>query len=134
MSSQSKSYPGRVLAMLPALIAVMCSFAIPAAAQDEHATKWELYGGYSFAYPGATPSVSSNGVQNGIVWAIENHNGYGVLRAYDATNVSFELYDSNQAANGRDHFGYRKFVPPMIVNGKVYVVTNYNVVVFGLLH
>jgi hypothetical protein len=78
--------------------------------------------------------VSSNGLQNGIVWAIENRNGKGVLHAYDSTNVSFELYDSNQAANSRDSFAYWKFVPPMIANGKVYVVTTYTVVVYGLLH
>jgi hypothetical protein len=87
-----------------------------------------------FPYPGATPAVSSNGLQNGIVWAIENQNGNGVLYAYDSTNVSFELYDSNQAPNHRDNFSYKKFGTPMIANGKVYVGTNYNVAVFGLLH
>jgi hypothetical protein len=88
----------------------------------------------SFAYPGATPSVSSNGAQNGIVWAIENQNGFGVLHAYDTTNLPTELYDSNQAPNSRDHFNDNKFVPPMIANGKVYVGTVNSVAVFGLLH
>jgi hypothetical protein len=88
----------------------------------------------TFPYPGATPSVSSNGAQNGIVWAIENQNGLGVLHAYDPTHLGSGLYDSNQAANNRDTFPYRKFVPPMIANGKVYVATNNYVVVFGLLH
>ena len=87
----------------------------------------------TFAYPGATPSVSSNGSQNGIVWAIENQNGAGVLHAYDTTNLPIELYDSNQAPNSRDHFSYGKFVPPMIANGKVYVGTQTSVAVFGLL-
>jgi outer membrane protein OmpA-like peptidoglycan-associated protein/opacity protein-like surface antigen len=53
MSSQSKSHPGRVLAMLTAMIAVLCMFAGLAAAQDQPAPKWELYGGYSYFYPGA---------------------------------------------------------------------------------
>jgi len=53
MSSQSKSYLGRVLAMLAAIIAVLCTFASLAAAQDQPAPKWELYGGYSFFLPGA---------------------------------------------------------------------------------
>jgi hypothetical protein len=88
----------------------------------------------TFGYPGATPSVSSNGAQNGIVWAIETQNGAGVLHAYDTTNIPTELYDSNQAANSRDHFTFNKFVPPMIVNGKVYVGTANSVAVFGLLH
>jgi hypothetical protein len=87
----------------------------------------------SFPYPGATPSVSSNGAQNGIVWAIENQNGLGVLHAYDTTNLPTELYDSNQAPNSRDHFSDGKFVPPMIANGKVYVGTKSSVAVFGLL-
>jgi hypothetical protein len=87
----------------------------------------------SFPYPGATPSVSSNGAQNGIVWAIENQSGAGVLHAYDTTNLPTELYDSNQAPNSRDHFSDNKFVPPMIANGKVYVGTKYSVAVFGLL-
>jgi len=88
----------------------------------------------SFPYPGATPSVSSNGAQNGIVWAIENQSGAGVLHAYDTTNLPSELYDSNQAANSRDHFSDNKFVSPVIANGKVYVGTKYSVAVFGLLH
>jgi len=87
----------------------------------------------TFGYPGATPSVSSNGVQNGIVWAIENQNGTGVLHAYDVTNIPTELYDSNQAANSRDQFSDNKFVAPMIANGKVYVGTANSVAVFGLL-
>ena len=88
----------------------------------------------SYPYPGATPSVSSNGAQNGIVWAIENQGGTGVLHAYDPTNLPTELYDSNQAPNSRDHFSDNKFVPPMIANGKVYVGTTNSVAVFGLLH
>ena len=86
----------------------------------------------SFAYPGATPSVSSNGSTNGIVWATEN-NSPAVLHAYNAANLN-ELYNSNQAAGGRDHFGDgNKFITPMIANGKVYVGTTRGVGVFGLL-
>jgi hypothetical protein len=86
----------------------------------------------SFAYPGTTPSVSANGTSNGIVWTVGNA-GTGVLYAYDATNLTTELYDSNQAANGRDHFTDNKFITPMIANGKVYVGTPTGVIVFGLL-
>ena len=53
MSSQSKSHPIRVFAMLPAMIAVLCTFSALAAAQDQPAPKWELFGGYSFLYPNA---------------------------------------------------------------------------------
>lgn len=86
----------------------------------------------SFGYPGATPSISANGTQNAIVWATENTNP-AVLHAYNAKTL-VELYNTNQAANGRDHFGAgNKFITPMIANGKVYVGTTSGVGVFGLL-
>jgi hypothetical protein len=86
-----------------------------------------------FPYPGATPSISANGNANGILWAIENTNP-AVLHAYDATNLAAELYNSNLAPAGRDHFGNgNKFITPTIVSGKVYVGTTTGVGVFGLL-
>ena len=89
----------------------------------------------SFAYPGSTPSVSANGTKDGIVWALESAaNASGVLHAYDATNLSHELYNSNQAPNKRDAFGLgNKFITPMIANGSVFVGTTNGVAVFGLL-
>ncbi|MGA9970718.1 MAG: immunoglobulin domain-containing protein [Candidatus Acidiferrales bacterium] len=86
----------------------------------------------SYPYPGGTPSISANGTTNAIVWVVQNSGG-GVLRAYDATNLATELYDSNQAPNSRDHFADNKFITPMIANGKVYIGTPNSVVVFGLL-
>ncbi|MGA8223196.1 MAG: immunoglobulin domain-containing protein [Candidatus Acidiferrales bacterium] len=86
----------------------------------------------SFGYPGSTPSISANDTSNGIVWAIENAGG-GLLHAYQAGNLAQELYNSNQAAGGRDNFSNNKFITPMIANGKVYVGTPTGVVVFGLL-
>jgi hypothetical protein len=86
----------------------------------------------SFGYPGVTPSISANGTSNGIVWAVENSTP-AVLHAYDATTLN-EMYNSNQAANGRDQFGSgNKFMTPTIVNGKVFVGTPNGVAVFGLL-
>lgn len=86
----------------------------------------------SFEYPGATPSISSNKGKNPIVWAAENTDP-AVLHAYDAYSLA-EIYNTNQAANGRDQFGAgNKFITPMIVNGKVYVGTTTGVGVFGLL-
>ena len=88
----------------------------------------------AFAYPGATPSISANRAANGIVWAVENSNP-AVLHAYNASDLSQELYNSNQAANGRDHFGAgNKFITPTVAHGKVYVGTTNSVGVFGLLH
>ena len=89
--------------------------------------------GTAYAYPGTTPSISANGATNGIVWAIENVNP-AVLHAYDALNLATELYNSNQAANSRDHFGAgNKYIVPTIANGKVYVATANSVAVFGML-
>ncbi len=91
----------------------------------------------TFSYPGATPSISANGTNpptNGIVWAVENSSGLGVLHAYDASNLATELYNSNQAPKGRDQFQDNKFITAMIANGKVYVGTPTGVAVFGLLN
>ncbi|PWT98451.1 MAG: hypothetical protein C5B51_29315 [Terriglobia bacterium] len=86
----------------------------------------------AFGYPGATPSISANGNANGIVWAAENTNP-AVLHAYDATDLH-ELYNSNQAAGGRDHFGTgNKFITPTIADGKVFVATTTGAGVFGVL-
>ncbi len=88
----------------------------------------------NFPYPGATPSISANRGSRAIVWAVENSDP-AVLHAYDANDVSRDLYNSNQAANGRDHFGSgNKYIVPTVVNGKVYVGTTNGVGVFGLVN
>jgi outer membrane protein assembly factor BamB len=77
----------------------------------------------TFRFPGATPSISANGTAYGILWAAENADN-AVLHAYNARDLSQELYNSNQAPNSRDHFGSgTKFGVPTIANGKVYVAT-----------
>jgi len=86
-----------------------------------------------FSFPGATPSISGNSAANLILWATENSSP-AVLHAYKAQDLSVELYNSNQASGGRDHFGDgNKFITPTIANGKVYVGTTNGVGVFGLL-
>jgi len=88
--------------------------------------------GNRFPYPGATPSISANGTSDAILWAAENTSP-AVLHAYDAENLATELYNSNQASGGRDHFGNgNKFITPTVINGKVYVGTRAGVGVFGL--
>jgi hypothetical protein len=92
--------------------------------------------GPSFEYPGTAPAVSANGSSNGIVWAHENvpNPAPAVLHAFDASDLSHELYNSSQAPNGRDQFGAgNKFITPVIVGGKVFVGTQNGVAVFGLL-
>ena len=86
-----------------------------------------------YAYPGASPSITANGATQGIVWAIEKaSSGNAVLHAYDATNLTSELYNSSQ--NAGDAAGSAvKFTVPTVVNGKAYVGTQTSVAVYGLL-
>jgi len=87
----------------------------------------------TFTYPGATPGISANGTSNAILWATENTTPV-VLHAYAATNLTDELYNSNQAPGGRDQFGVgNKFITPTIASARVYVGATNNVGVFGLL-
>ena len=72
---------------------------------------------------GTTPAVSSNGSNNGIVWAVDHGSPFStpaVLHAYDALDLSHELYNSSM--NSADTAGLGiKFTAPIVVNGKVYV-------------
>jgi hypothetical protein len=90
----------------------------------------------SYAYPGTTPSISSWGNVNGIVWAYENATTNGnpaVLHAYDALDLRKELFNTTENAV-RDQFGRsNKFITPMVANGKVYAGSQDSVGVFGLI-
>ncbi|HSU53178.1 MAG TPA: hypothetical protein VLT36_03880 [Candidatus Dormibacteraeota bacterium] len=84
-----------------------------------------------FSYPGANPSVSASGNRNGIVWALAPGNS-AVLTAYNATNLTVELYNSTTAGQ-RDQLGPSiKYAVPTIANGRVYLATHGVVSVFGL--
>ena len=87
----------------------------------------------TFGFPGSTPSVSSQGASNGIVWATERASGSAsVLHAYDATNVGTELWNSN-SGSGNQAGQSVKFTVPTVANGKVYVGTAGEISVYGLL-
>jgi len=115
----------------------------------------------AFGFPDVSPSVSSEGTSNGIVWAIDAGlygyaspnappvngqavncypapvpaacTGPAVLHAYNATNLAMEYWNSS-IAGVRDQAGAAvKFVPPTVANGKVYVSTRTEVDVYGLL-
>lgn len=104
----------------------------------------------SFGFPGAIPSVSADGSvaggsTTGIVWAVETYYPpamsparsapppYAVLRAFDASDVSRQLY-SSLTAGSRDKAGLATVFPntPTIGNGKVYVGGNGELTVYGL--
>jgi len=58
----------------------------------------------------------------------------GIVRAFDATDVSKELWNSQQNADRDDIGNYAKFCPPIVANGKVYVATfSGQLQVYGLL-
>ena len=83
---------------------------------------------------GANPVVSSDGSSDGIVWALDNTNLWNaptVLHAYDAANLSVELYNSAQVPG--DAAGNAEvFTSPLVVNGKVIVTGVNTVTVYGL--
>jgi uncharacterized protein (TIGR03437 family) len=86
----------------------------------------------AFSYPGAVPAVSANGSANGIIWLTDSSYG-GTLRAFDASNLTLELYNSRINAS-RDGMGpFVRFSTPVIANGKVYAGTGNSLAVYGLL-
>jgi hypothetical protein len=91
----------------------------------------------TFGTPSPTPSVSSNGTTNGIVWALDTNGIYlndpQVLVAFDATNLGSQLYSSSSNLARDNPGGAVKYTVPTIANGKVYVPAAYRMSVFGLL-
>jgi len=94
--------------------------------------------GVAFGSQGASPAVSSNGASGGIVWVVDTSgldaasSAPAVLHAYDATNLARELY--NSSAKAADAAG--PAVPlavPTVANGKVYVGTQNELSVYGLV-
>jgi hypothetical protein len=79
---------------------------------------------------GTTPFISANGNSDGILWMIDEGQPLGTasptsatLRAYDAGNLSNELYSSPSS----DQLGYGiKFSSPIVANGKVYISTGHD--------
>jgi hypothetical protein len=92
--------------------------------------------GTFFGYPGPTPSISANGTSSGIAWALQTdayNSGSTILHAYDATDLSKELYNSAQNSTRDDAGGAVKFTVPTVANGKVYVPAVKQLSVYGLL-
>src|SRR5207249_6989057 len=90
-------------------------------------------GSRRYIFPGATPSISANGTNNGIIWALHMGNP-GILVAHNATNLTNEIYNTTQAAGNRDGLTNGvKFTLPIVANGKVYVGSQFSVYVLGLL-
>jgi hypothetical protein len=112
------------------------TFATPASAQSTALAPGGM--------PGGMLSLSANGgtAGTGILWAALSRSGDanhapqpGLLRAYDASNVTRELWNSEQNS-ARDRLAnFSKFSTPTIADGKVFVATLSNkLAVYGLLN
>jgi len=96
----------------------------------------------TFNFPGATPTISANGISNAILWAL-NGDGWvdgsgpespAVLYAYNAANLSAgSIYNSNENLTRDNPGGAIKFAVPTVANGKVYVGEAGELSVFGEL-
>jgi hypothetical protein len=91
----------------------------------------------TFNYPGATPEISSNGDVDGIVWTVAVSGRVqggppAELRAYDARNVSIELYDSGRAGKHDQPAAGTKFSVPIVAEGMVYFGTQTELEAYGL--
>ncbi|SPE31810.1 conserved exported hypothetical protein [Candidatus Sulfopaludibacter sp. SbA3] len=111
---------------------VLCEFALTNGRLSPEPVR---RGTQRFRNPGAIPVISANGVRNGIVWAVRTktaaeHDVEGVLQAYDASDVSHLLYNTEGT---KDHPGLSlRLTMPMIANGRVYVASHDAVSVYSL--
>jgi outer membrane protein assembly factor BamB len=77
----------------------------------------------AFGFPGAVPSISANGTEDGIVWIVDSE---AHLRAYAAADLLHPLLDTGSLG------GYVKFSTPTIADGLVFVGTQDSLVILGL--
>jgi len=90
----------------------------------------------TFGHPGTTPSLSAVGTSNALLWTIRRSSATtpAVLHAFDPNNIHTALWDSSLAPNNRDAAGVAvKFTVPTVANGKVYIGTQTELDVYGLL-
>ncbi len=91
----------------------------------------------SAIYPnrGGSFAVSAYNNTNAILWAIQDNgtSSPGTLFAYDATNLANELYNSSESGNRDTLDSAAKFSIPLVANGKVFVTSQSQLTVYGLL-
>jgi outer membrane protein assembly factor BamB len=89
---------------------------------------------------GGMLSISSNHGASGIVWATTPTNNDanqkivpGILRAYPATDLRHELWNSYRNRDRDDLGNFAKHAPPTVANGKVFVASfSQHVSVYGM--
>jgi hypothetical protein len=109
------------------------AFRYDPASQQINPTPVSTTGAWDVGYPGASPSISANGTSNGILWALRNNGTDADLRAYEAADLSNELYDSELSPQ-RDQAGPSvTFGVPTVADGWVFVGARGEVDIYGLL-
>jgi hypothetical protein len=90
--------------------------------------------------PAATPIVSADGTSNAILWVASTKewdetqmNRPSILHAYDATNITHELYNSEQNSARDRGDNTVRFAIPTIADGRVFLGTRGHLDVYGLL-
>ena len=89
-------------------------------------------GGYKTSF-----ALSANGGQKGtgVIWALIDNptTKTSILHAYNAENLAQELWSSGNYPLSEQLQGRGTYIPPTVINGKVYVPTSANMLsVFGL--
>ncbi|GCF06725.1 hypothetical protein [Dictyobacter arantiisoli] len=84
----------------------------------------------TYNFTGGNTVISSNNgaAGTGVLWVIDP---LGILRAYDPTNLSRELYNSNSGRDSLD--SYVKFSTPIVANGEVFVGTKTSLTIYSTL-
>lgn len=105
---------------------------------DKGELRLSAYSSTRFENPGATPSVSANGNNDAIVWAIATKTWNGpalpaTLYAFDANKIDQPIYTSEQNSQRDRAAMATRFVIPVVVDGRVYFGTRGEVEVYGLL-
>jgi hypothetical protein len=89
----------------------------------------------TFSARGGETAVSANGNSNGILWALQSNGDSlpGTLHAYNPANLASEYWNSDQAGTRDQPDPWLKFTPPLVANGRVYVVSQGRLTAYGLL-
>jgi hypothetical protein len=116
------------------------------AGQADHLKAWRLVNGKlvsppasqapeKMVYPGGIPVGSSDGSDpsTAIVWIMDQEKG-PALRAYSASNLADELYNTQQDPHRDAIPGYDNFCVPTVADGHVFVGTTGELLIYGLLH
>jgi len=79
------------------------------------------------------PSISAKGTTQGILWAVRIGN-VNALYAFDASNLTNNLYNSLQSSPRDDLGTVAHFSVPTVAKGRVYVGGTQQLTVYGLFH